>query len=212
MKTLTLETQEMITPTMAIQLLKEGNHRFIHQQQHSRDLLAQVDATKHGQWPFATILSCIDSRVSSELIFDQGIGDIFAIRVAGNHINKDVLGSMEYACHVAKSKLVVVLGHTNCGAMKGSLDFHKKIKGNGITNLEHLLGKFEDSVERIKTHDEERCSSNHDLLQKLTIENVEHTIRKIRERSPILAEMEQQNAIQIVGAIYDVETGVVSWL
>ena len=122
MKTHTKETQDKLTPRMAMEILKEGNERFLNNLKSNRNLLEQVNATRDGQWPFATILSCIDSRTSAELIFDQGLGDVFSVRIAGNIVNTDILGSMEFACKVAGSKLIVVLGHSKCGAIKGACD------------------------------------------------------------------------------------------
>ncbi|HEX8675896.1 MAG TPA: carbonic anhydrase, partial [Segetibacter sp.] len=122
MRTLTKEMQEKITPQQALEILKEGNKRFVHNLKVNRNLLEQVNETRDGQWPFAVILSCIDSRTSAELIFDQGLGDIFSVRIAGNVINEDILGSMEFACKIAGSKFIMVLGHTKCGAIKGACD------------------------------------------------------------------------------------------
>ena len=139
MKTLTKELQAAITPEMALNLLKEGNHRFMNNLKANRNLLEQANETSDGQHPFAIILSCIDSRTSAELIFDQGLGDVFSIRIAGNFVNQDILGSMEFGCNVAGSKLVVVLGHSKCGALKGGLD-SAQIEDLGMDNLNHLIG------------------------------------------------------------------------
>ena len=145
MKAHTLETQSAISPNKAIELLKEGNARFVKNKEVSRDLLAQVSDTSTGQYPFATILSCIDSRVSSEIIFDQGIGDIFNARVAGNFVNEDILGSLEFACKLAGSKVIVVMGHTSCGAVKGACDHAK------LGNLTQVLKKIAPAVDAIQT-------------------------------------------------------------
>lgn len=211
MKTHTLETQATITPDKAIQFLKEGNQRFVNNLKSNRDLLAQVNSTREGQWPFAVILSCIDSRTSAELIFDQGLGDVFSVRIAGNFVNQDILGSMEFGCNVAGSKIIVVLGHSKCGALKGGLDA-EKIKDLGMDNLNHLIYRFDPIINDIIKEGEERSSANGDLLERLNHQNVVQTIEDIRHESSTLREMEEQGKIKIVGANYDVETGVVSWL
>lgn len=211
MKAHTLETQQTITPEKALEFLKEGNKRFVSNLKVNRNLLEQVNDTREGQWPFATILSCIDSRTSAELIFDQGLGDIFSIRIAGNFANQDILGSMEFACNVAGSKLVVVLGHTKCGALKGGLDA-PKIEGLGMDNLNHLIYHFEPCIHEVMKAGEERTSANDDLLHRLTLKNVEQTIEDIRHQSSTLRNLEKEGKIIIVGANYDVETGVVEWL
>ena len=148
MKAHTSETQATITPERALEILKEGNERFVKNLKANRDLLAQVNDTRAGQWPFAVILSCIDSRTSAELIFDQGLGDVFSVRIAGNFVNQDILGSMEFGCNVAGSKLVVVLGHTKCGALKGGLD-SASIEPLGMDNLNHLVGHFDPIIKNI---------------------------------------------------------------
>ena len=211
MKAHTSETQATITPEKALNFLKEGNQRFINNLKANRDLLEQVNATRAGQWPFAVILSCIDSRTSAELIFDQGLGDVFSIRIAGNFVNQDILGSMEFGCNVAGSKLVVVLGHSKCGAMKGGLD-SAAIEPMGMDNLNHLIGHFDPIIKTIIKDGEERSSSNEDLLERLNHHNVQHAIEDIRKQSSTLKKLEDEGKIQIVGANYDVETGVVSWL
>ncbi|WCM43449.1 carbonic anhydrase [Flavobacterium sp. CBA20B-1] len=211
MKAHTSETQATITPEKALQILKEGNQRFVNNLKANRDLLAQVNDTRAGQWPFAVILSCIDSRTSAELIFDQGLGDIFSVRIAGNFVNQDILGSMEFGCKVAGSKLVVVLGHTKCGALKGGLDA-AAIEGLGMDNLNHLVGHFDPIIKNIIKDGEERSSNNTDLLERLNHHNVLNTIENIRKQSSTLRKMEQEGIIKIVGANYDVETGVVDFL
>ena len=145
MKVHTKETQDKLTPRAALEILKEGNDRFVKNLKAQRDLLRQINETRDGQWPFATILSCIDSRTSAELVFDQGLGDIFSVRIAGNIVNTDIIGSMEFACKVAGSKLVVVLGHTNCGAIKGACDHVE------MGNLTELLSKIQPAVYQEKT-------------------------------------------------------------
>ena len=211
MKAHTSETQATITPEKALNFLKEGNQRFVNNLKANRDLLEQVNATRAGQWPFAVILSCIDSRTSAELIFDQGLGDIFSIRIAGNFVNQDILGSMEFGCNVAGSKLVVVLGHSKCGALKGGLD-SAAIEPMGMDNLNHLIGHFDPIIKTIIKDGEERSSSNEDLLERLNHHNVQHAIEDIRKQSSTLKKLEDEGKIKIVGANYDVETGVVSWL
>ena len=211
MKAHTSETQATITPEKALNFLKEGNQRFVNNLKANRDLLEQVNATRAGQWPFAVILSCIDSRTSAELIFDQGLGDIFSIRIAGNFVNQDILGSMEFGCNVAGSKLVVVLGHSKCGALKGGLD-SAAIEPMGMDNLNHLIGHFDPIIKTILKDGEERSSSNEDLLERLNHHNVKHAIEDIRKQSSTLKKLEDEGKIKIVGANYDVETGVVSWL
>lgn len=211
MKAHTSETQATITPEKALEILKEGNQRFVNNLKANRDLLSQVNDTRAGQWPFAVILSCIDSRTSAELIFDQGLGDVFSVRIAGNFVNQDILGSMEFGCNVAGSKLVVVLGHTKCGALKGGLDA-VAIEGMGMDNLNHLIGHFDPIIKNIIKDGEERSSKNEDLLERLNHHNVQHAIEDIRKQSSTLRKMEEDGKIKIVGANYDIETGVVSWL
>lgn len=211
MKAHTLETQSTITPEKALQFLKEGNERFVNNLKINRNLLEQVNDTREGQWPFAVVLSCIDSRTSAELIFDQGLGDIFSIRIAGNFVNQDILGSMEFGCNVAGSKLVVVLGHSKCGALKGGLDADK-IEDLGMDNLNHLIYHFDDCINDILKEGEERTSKNEDLLERLNICNINKTICDIRHQSSTLRKLEKEGKIKIVGANYNVESGIVSWL
>lgn len=205
MKALTKEKQAAITPTSAIELLKDGNRRFLKSQHADRDLLEQVADTVSGQYPFATILSCIDSRVSAELIFDQGVGDIFSARVAGNIVNEDVLGSMEFACKLAGTKLILVLGHTSCGAVKGAVDDAK------MGNLTALLSKIRPAVEAVDepAEDAERTSANLEFVDSVARTNVSMTIENIRRRSPVLKEMEDTGAIKIIGGMYDISSGEV---
>src|SRR5918993_705007 len=158
MRTLTKELQEQITPKQALDILKEGNKRFIQNLKVNRNLLEQVNATRDGQWPFAVILSCIDSRTSAELIFDQGLGDIFSIRIAGNVINDDILGSMEFACKVAGSKFILVLGHKKCGAVKGACDHVE------MGHLSALLSKIEPAVQEERTTKVDRHSRNAEFV------------------------------------------------
>ncbi|MBF5026845.1 carbonic anhydrase [Planobacterium oryzisoli] len=211
MKAHTSETQATITPEKALEFLKEGNKRFVGNLKVNRNLLEQVNDTRQGQWPFAVILSCIDSRTSAELIFDQGLGDIFSIRIAGNFVNQDILGSMEFGCNVAGSKLVVVLGHSKCGALKGGLDA-PKIEGLGMDNLNHLIYHFQPCIDKIIKEGEERSSTNEDLLERLNICNIEKTMDDIRHQSSTLRTLEEEGKIKIVGANYCVESGEVTWL
>ena len=204
----TQETQSQITPEKALNLLKEGNQRFVQKQQVARDLAVQVEQTSTGQYPFATVLSCIDSRVPAELVFDQGIGDIFSARVAGNFVNTDILGSMEFACKLAGTKLILVLGHTACGAVKGACDHAE------LGNLTSMLANLAPAVEAIKepAAAEERTSANIDFVNAVGTKNVALTIARIREESEVLAEMEKAGEIAIVGGMYDLATGKVNFL
>lgn len=207
MKAHTKETQLSITPLKSLQFLKEGNQRFQDNLKANRNLLEQVNDTSEGQFPFATILSCIDSRVSAELVFDQGLGDVFSIRIAGNFVNEDILGSMEFACKLAGTKLVVVLGHTSCGAIKGACDHAR------MGNLTALINKLEPAVAAVKEPQEEKIRNSKNLVfvDRVAEKNVHLTIENIRERSRILYNMEQNGEIKIVGAMYDISTGTVSF-
>jgi carbonic anhydrase len=205
MKTLTKELQAAITPQSALKMLKEGNERFMKNLKADRDLLQQAKETSEGQHPFAVILSCIDSRTSVELIFDLGIGDAFSIRIAGNVLNEDILGSMEFACKVAGAKIIVVLGHTKCGAVKGACDHVE------MGNLTTLLTKIQPAVYDEKTVTENRSSSNSEFVEKVAEINVKRTVHSIMERSTILKEMVDSGAIGIVGGNYDVANGKVTF-
>ncbi len=208
MITQTKETQAALTPGAAWELLKEGNKRFVEKNQADRDLLGQVAETATGQYPFATILSCIDSRVSAELIFDQGVGDIFSARVAGNIVNEDILGSMEFACKLAGTKIIVVLGHTSCGAVKGACDDAK------MGNLTELLSKIRPAVNAIPDPADasQRTSKNIDFVNAVAEKNVHMTIDNIRKQSPVLKEMEDNGEILIVGGMYDISNGKVNYM
>lgn len=205
MKTLNKELQSAITPRKALEILKEGNNRFINNLKAHRNLLEQVNDTRDGQWPFATILSCIDSRTSAELIFDQGLGDVFSVRIAGNIVNTDILGSMEFACKVAGSKLIVVLGHTKCGAVKGACDHVE------MGNLTELLSKIQPAVYQEQTTTENRTSSNATFVENVAEINVKRNVKNIIERSFVLEKMIENGEIGIVGAIHNIETGNVSF-
>jgi carbonic anhydrase len=203
MITYTKETQKGLTPDRALNILKEGNERFVNNIKTHRNLLQQVNETSAGQFPFAAILSCIDSRTSAELIFDLGLGDILSIRIAGNILNEDILGSMELACKIAGSKLIVVLGHTKCGAIEGAC--------NNIVlgNITALLSKIKPAIERETVTITERNGKNKTFTKNVAENNVFITVEKIREQSSILNEMEQAKEIKIVGGLYDVDTGQV---
>ena len=204
MKTITKEMQAAITPKMALDLLTDGNKRFVNNLKINRNLLQQANETSNGQHPFAVILSCIDSRTSAELIFDQGLGDVFSIRIAGNIINEDILGSMEFGCKVAGSKIIVVLGHTKCGAIKGACDHVE------MGNLTALLSKIRPAVDDELTIKENRNSGNGEFVEKVGNINVKRTVKSIMERSPILKEMIEKGEIGIVGGSHDIATGQVT--
>jgi len=188
-----------------MEILQKGNERFINNYKANRNLLEQVNQTSVGQYPFATILSCIDSRISSELIFDQGLGDIFSIRIAGNIVNTDILGSMEFACKLAGSKLIVVLGHTKCGAVKGACDHVE------MGNLTELLSKLQPAVYEEKETTGNRNSQNGKFVENVASINVRRTVKNVIERSFIIEQMVENGEIGVVGAMYDVETGKVEF-
>lgn len=207
MKAHTRETQATMTPEKSLQFLKEGNIRFQNNLKANRNLLEQVNDTSEGQFPFATILSCIDSRVSAELVFDQGLGDIFSVRIAGNFVNEDILGSMEFACKLAGTKVIVVLGHTSCGAVKGACDNAK------LGNLTAMLEKIKPAVNAVTSPEDAslRNSKNLEFVDDVSAKNVQLTIDRILLESPVLAEMHTNGEIKIVGAMYDVKTGAVAF-
>ena len=198
MKAHTRETQTTMTPKKSLQYLKEGNIRFQNNLKANRNLLEQVNDTSEGQFPFATVLSCIDSRVSAELVFDQGLGDIFSVRIAGNFVNEDILGSMEFACKLAGTRLLVVLGHTACGAVKGACDNAR------LGNLTAMLRKIKPAVTGTTSPEDSslRNSSNSEF-----VDNIE----RILDESDVLADMQRNGEIQIIGAMYDIKTGVVDF-
>lgn len=205
MKTLTRELQAQITPQKALELLKEGNKRFVKNLQEHRDLLEQVNITSDGQFPFAVVLSCIDSRTSVELIFDQGLGDVFSARVAGNIINTDILGSMEFATKVAGSKIVVVLGHSKCGAIKGACDHVE------MGNLTELLSKIQPAIYEEKVTTENRTSSNAEFVENVAALNVKRTVSSVIERSSIIKELLDKKLIGVVGGMHNIDTGEVEF-
>ena len=205
MKTLNKEMQASITPRKALEILKEGNTRFINNLKAHRNLLEQVNDTRDGQWPFAIILSCIDSRTSAELIFDQGLGDIFSVRIAGNIVNTDILGSMEFACKVAGSRLIIVLGHSKCGAVKGACDHVE------MGNLTELLSKIQPAVYQEIETKEERNARNTTFVENVAEINVKRSVKNIIERSYVLEQMIAKGEIGIVGAMHNIETGEVNF-
>jgi carbonic anhydrase len=207
MKTHTSESQATTTPAKALQFLKEGNKRFLHNLRVNRNLLQQANETRAGQWPFATIVSCIDSRTSAELIFDQGLGDIFSVRIAGNVVNTDIMGSLEFACALAGSKLIVVLGHTACGAIKGACDHVE------MGNLTELLSKIQPSVyEESETADPaKRSSSNAVFVENVADLNVRGSVRSIVGRSHILEQLIKDGQIAIIGAKHHLASGKVTF-
>ena len=207
MKAHTKSTQALMTPKIALQSLKEGNERFQNRKREERNLIEQVKDTSEGQYPFATVLSCIDSRVSAELIFDQGIGDIFSIRIAGNFVNTDILGSMEFACKLAGTRLIVVLGHTSCGAVKGACDDAK------LGNLTFMLEKIKPAVDSttLPTDINVRNSSNISFVNDVAVKNVELNIQNILNSSEVISEMVSNGEVKIIGAMYDVSSGAVNF-
>lgn len=205
MKTLTKEMQSAITPSMALDLLKDGNKRFVNNLKINRNLLQQANDTSDGQHPFAVILSCIDSRTSAELIFDQGLGDIFSVRIAGNIVNEDILGSMEFGCKVAGAKIIVVLGHTKCGAVKGACD------NVALGNLTGLIAKIKPAVDQEMTTTANRNSGNSTFVENVAELNVSLSVKNILLKSPIIAELVKNEEITIVGGVHDISTGEVKF-
>jgi carbonic anhydrase len=203
MQTQTKETLSAMTPEKALAMLKEGNQRFVENRKAERNLMEQTAKTSKGQFPFGVVLGCVDSRVPPELIFDLGIGDVFSIRIAGNFINKDILGSMEFACKVVGSKHILVLGHTSCGAIQGA---HDDVE---LGNLTGLVAKLKPAVEAVK---ESSGPENEIDVDQISEMNVRMTIEQIKQQSPILKEMLDNGEIGISGAMYDVATGKVSFL
>jgi carbonic anhydrase len=202
---LTKEEQDALTPDMVIQSLKEGNQRFMRNDLTARDHSEQVRKSTLAQYPKAIVLSCVDSRVPVEDVFDRGIGDVFVARVAGNFVNEDILGSMEFACKVSGSKLIMVLGHEHCGAVKAAVDDVK------LGNITPMLEKIKPAVAAV-SYDGERTSKNAEFVHMVCESNVMNTIDRIRLDSPILKEMEDNGEIKIVGAVYDMDNGKVTFL
>lgn len=205
--TQTKASQTELSPKDALQMLKEGNERFLANQVLERNLLSQVQDTATGQYPFASIVSCIDSRIPTEIIFDQGVGDVFNARIAGNFVNEDILGSLEFACKLAGSKLIVIMGHTSCGAVKGACDHAK------LGNLTAMLSKINPAMDKVHTEEGvDRSSKNTDFVNQVAVQNVLLNIDRLKAESPVLNEMIEANQIDVVGAIYDVKSGKVSFL
>ena len=200
-------SQAAITPFQAIEMLKEGNARFTSNASEKRDYQSQIAETAGGQYPFAAVVSCIDSRIPTEIIFDQGIGDIFNARIAGNFVNEDILGSLEFACKVAGAKAIVVMGHTSCGAVKGACDKAE------LGNLTQMLEKITPAVDAVETAEgTDRSSANAAFVDAVAAKNVELTLAKIKKNSQVLSEMIEAGEIEIIGAMYDVASGEVSAL
>ncbi len=201
----TKDTQAAMTPDVVLRLLKEGNQRFVNGTMLVRDYRAQVAGTAGGQYPYAVILGCVDSRVPPELVFDQGIGDVFAPRIAGNFVNTDILGSMEFATAVAGAKLIVVLGHTECGAVKGACD------GVELGNLTQTLSNISPAVYSVRGFDGQRTSKNKDFVDAVTHANVDLAVKSIVNRSPVIADLVAKGQLKVVGAVHDVATGIVTF-
>lgn len=202
---LTQEQQAALTPDMVIQSFKEGNDRFMRNDLTARDHSQQVRKSTNAQFPKAIVLSCVDSRVPVEDVFDRGIGDVFVARVAGNFVNEDILGSMEFACKVSGSKLIMVLGHENCGAVKAAID---KVE---LGNITPMLTKIQPAVAMVN-YEAEKTSKNAEYLHLVCESNIKNTMEEIRKKSPILKEMEDKGEIKIVGGVYDMDNGKVSFL
>lgn len=201
----TPERQKAVSPDEAIERLKAGNDRFLAGTSFNCDLLAQVHESAHGQAPFAAILGCIDSRVPPELVFDQRIGDVFCARIAGNFVDTDILGSLEFATKVTGARAIVVLGHSSCGAIKGAIDDVK------LGNITAMLAHIRPAVDAVKT-DGERTSKNYKFVQAVAEENVYRAIAQLTERSEVLAGLVKEGQLRIVGAMHDLETGKVTFM
>lgn len=199
---LTKEMQQSITPELALKKLMNGNKRFVEGKSSRYNYVNDVHQTADGQYPMAMVLSCVDSRTSSEIIFDQPLGNIFNARIAGNFVNTDILGSMEFACKVAGAKLILVVGHSKCGAVKGACDHVE------LGNLTNVMNEIKPAVEAVKNFPGENTSKNDAFVAEVTKQNVLLAIREIREKSSILKEMEEKGEIKIVGAMYDLKTGI----
>lgn len=205
MRTQTKDIQATLTPRQAFEILADGNRRFVSNLRLNRNLLQQVNETSEGQYPFAIVLSCIDSRTSAELIFDQGLGDIFSVRIAGNVLNEDILGSMEFACQLAGSKLIVVLGHTRCGAIKGACNHVE------LGHLTGLLGKVGPAIHDVELAGGRGSLAPDAFVEQVAVENTRHQLRAIVDRSPILQRLFQEGRIGLVGGVYSVESGEVTF-
>ncbi|WP_299761436.1 carbonic anhydrase family protein [uncultured Dokdonia sp.] len=214
MKALNKDTQAAITPADSLQRLKDGNARFTSTSQAQRNLLEQVSDTSGGQWPHAVVLSCIDSRVPVETIFDQGIGDIFSARVAGNVVSPHITASIEYGCKVAGSRVVVILGHTGCGAVKTAIQDANAVSPLQLGSIRSLLDNIKPSVHAVQTPDtiSERTYENKEFFDAVVYKNVALTIENLKNDSPVLKEMEENKEIKIVGAVYSVGDGKVTFM
>lgn len=204
-RVLTRDEQQRLTPDDVLALLREGNERFVAGDVTHRDHRAQVRAASEGQWPKAVVLSCLDSRIPVEDVFDCGIGDLFVARIAGNIVNDDILGSMEFACGAVGAKLVVVLGHEHCGAVKGAID------GVELGNLTALLRKIAPAAAEVPGHEGARTSKNPELVHAVAEQNVHRGLLRIREESPLLRGLEEEGTIRIVGGMYDMGSGAVTF-
>ena len=203
----TQDSQAAVSPDAAIQLLKDGNQRFLSKSTLNRSFDKQIELTSGGQYPFAAVVSCIDSRIPTEIVFDQGIGDIFNARVAGNFVNQDILGSLEFACKLAGSKLIVIMEHTSCGAVKGACDHAE------LGNLTAMLDNISPALNEVKTAEGvDRSSKNIDFVNEVAVQNVHLTIARLKKDSPVLNEMIENDEIKVVGAMYDVTSGKVSFI
>ncbi|KTD06942.1 carbonic anhydrase family protein [Legionella jamestowniensis] len=205
MWTLTKEQQQIITPAQAIELLKEGNKRFVNNLKINRNLLQQVNETSQGQYPFAVVLSCMDSRTPAELIFDQGLGDIFSIRIAGNILNDDILASIEFACHVVGVKLIAVIGHTQCGAIKGACEDVR------LGHLTSLLEKIRPVIQHVEMPDSDQNAENNEFLYEVSRQNIKHTLQQITQQSEIVRNLLKKKQIAMIGGLYHLETGSVEF-
>lgn len=199
------ECQSAVTPEQVLERFKQGNQRFASGHGTQRNYAQQVRDTAKGQYPLGSVVSCIDSRAPAEIVLDQGIGDIFNARVAGNIVNEDILGSLEFASKVAGAKLIVVMGHTSCGAIKGACDDVQ------MGNLTGLLAKIMPAVAAVPNDGKDRSSKNYEFVERVADANVRQNVQLIRDHSPILKEMEDKGEIKIVGAMYDVASGRVTW-
>ncbi len=206
-ETFTAESQAKISLNDALQALKDGNKRFVTGNTLQRDFGAQVKATANGQYPIASVVSCIDSRIPTEIVFDQGVGDIFNVRIAGNFVNEDILGSLEFASQLAGAKVLVIMGHTSCGAVKGACDHAK------LGNLTQMLDKIMPAVDAVSTEEgEDRSSKNKAFVNNVAEKNVQLTIENVRAQSPVLKALEDEGKLKIVGAMYDVASGKVNFM
>lgn len=204
--TQTRSSQAAMTPSGALQVLQDGHQRFLDDAMLERDLHAQVKATAEGQYPYGVVLGCVDSRVPVEIVFDQGIGDLFVPRIAGNYVEADLLGSMEFATAVAGSKIIVVLGHSSCGAVKGAIDYVE------LGNLTHTLSNIAPAMYMVKGFEGQRTSSNKEFVSAVVEANVRRNVQAISDRSPVMRDLVEQGDLLVVGAVYDLKTGQIQWL